>query len=218
MATEQGNGAGAGIGAEVGVGGVRVRLEPSMERARQVCAQYADEALYHHSWRSYLFGAAWARDRGLDFDQELFFVSAMLHDLALTPPFDSHTLPFEEAGGHLAQVFTAGLGWPPERRRRAAELIVLHMRDEVTPEEDLESRLLQVGTSADVSGSGLDAFDPAFTEALVAAHPRFGFADSFVRLFADQARRKPGCAAADLAAGDWPDRTRANPLETIRPR
>lgn len=46
----------------------------------------------------------WAQARGLDFDRELFFVAAMLHDLALTPPFDSHTLAFEEAGGHLARV------------------------------------------------------------------------------------------------------------------
>ncbi|MFE0516556.1 cyanamide hydratase, partial [Streptomyces sp. NPDC058964] len=136
-----------------------------------------------------------------------------IHDLALTPPFDSHTLAFEDAGGHLARVFTAGLGWPPERRDRAAELIVLHMRDDVDPEVDVESRLLQVGTSADVSGTGLDAFDPAFAEALVAAHPRLGFAESFVRLFRDQAERKPGCAAAHLVAGDWPVRTAAHPLD-----
>ena len=204
-----------GTEAEIEVGGVRVALEPSMERARQVCARYADRALYHHSMRSYLLGAAWARERSMDFDRELLFVSTMLHDLSLTAPFDSHTLPFEDAGGHLARVFTAGLGWPPERRERAADLIVLHMRAAVDPAEDPESRLLQVGTSADVSGAGLDAFDPAFTEALVAAYPRLGFADSFVRLFDDQARRKPGCAAAALMTGDWPDRTRANPLESL---
>jgi hypothetical protein len=126
------------------VADVQVRLGRAMELARSVSAEYADDALYHHSMRSYFFGAAWARARGLDFDHELLFVSAMLHDLALTPPFDSHSLPFEEAGGHLARVFAAGLGWPRERRDRAAELIVLHMRDDVEPEQDLESRLLRV--------------------------------------------------------------------------
>jgi hypothetical protein len=195
------------------VADVQVRLGRAMELARSVSAEYADDALYHHSMRSYFFGAAWARARGLDFDHELLFVSAMLHDLALTPPFDSHSLPFEEAGGHLARVFAAGLGWPRERRDRAAELIVLHMRDDVEPEQDLESRLLQVGTSADVSGTGLDAFDPSFIEALIAAYPRLGFAESFVRHFRDQAERKPGCAAAALVAGGWPDRAVANPLD-----
>ncbi|MFD3414075.1 cyanamide hydratase [Streptomyces cyaneofuscatus] len=137
----------------------------------------------------------------------------MLHDLALTPPFDSHTLAFEEAGGHLARVFTAGLGWPTERRDRAAELIVLHMREDIAPKVDVESRLLQVGTSADVSGTGLEAFDSSFTDTLVGAYPRLGFARSFVRLFRDQAERKPGCAASELAGGGWAERTLSHPLD-----
>jgi hypothetical protein len=178
-----------------------------------VCAQYADRALYHHSLRSYYFGAVRARELGLDFDEELLFVSALLHDLALTAPFDSHALPFEEAGGHLARVFTTGLGRPAERRDRAAEIIVLHMRDDVDPAADPESRLLQIGTTADASGGGLEAFDPGFVRELLAAHPRFGFADRFVGLFRDQAARKPDCAAARLVAGGRPDRTLANPLE-----
>jgi hypothetical protein len=195
------------------VAGVRAPAGDAAEAARRVCREYADGALYHHSIRSYFFGASSAGVRGLTFDRELFFVAAMLHDLALTPPFDSHTLPFEDAGGHLARVFTAGLGWPPERRGRVAEVIVLHMRADVSPDVDVESHLLQVGTSADVSGTGLAAFDPSFTDALVTAYPRLGFARLFVDLLRDQAQRKPGCATAELVAGDWPDRTLANPLE-----
>ena len=197
------------------VAGVRAPQGRAAEAARLVCAEYADDALFHHSVRSFFFGAAWAEARGLDFDRELFFVSAMLHDLALTPPFDSHTLPFEEAGGHLARVFTAGLGWPSERRDRAAELIVLHMRDDVSPDVDVESRMLQVGTSADVSGTGLEAFDPGFTGTLVREYPRRGFAESFVSLFRDQAVRKPGCAAAELVTGKWVQRTLASPLDQV---
>ncbi|MEU2563055.1 HD domain-containing protein [Streptomyces longispororuber] len=195
------------------VAGVRPPGGRAAEAARLVCEEYADPALYHHSVRSYYFGAAWAEERGLDFDRELFFVSALLHDLALVAPFDSHTLPFEEAGGHLARVFTAGLGWPTRRRDRAAELIVLHMRDDVAPDVDVESRMLQVGTSADVSGSGLDAFAPSFRDALVAAYPRLDFARSFVRLFQEQAARKPGCAAARLVAGEWAGRAGSHPLD-----
>ncbi len=153
------------------VAGLRVPTGQAAEAARLVCTEYADDALYNHSVRSYFFGAAWARARGLDFDSELLYVSALLHDLGLTPPFDSHTVAFEEAGGHVARVFTAGLGWPTERRDRAAEVIVLHMRDEVAPDVDVESRLLQEGTSADVTWTGLEEYDPEFTRALVAAYP-----------------------------------------------
>ncbi|MFE2044025.1 HD domain-containing protein [Streptomyces sp. NPDC059477] len=197
------------------VGGVRVPEGAAAERALLVCAEYADRALYHHSLRAYFFGALWAGERGLDHDRELFFVSALLHDLALTPPFDSHSLAFEEAGGHLARVFTAGLGWPVERRDRAAEVIVLHMRDDVAPETDPESRMLQVGTTADVSGGGLEDFDPAFRRALVDAYPRLGFAAAFVRLVEDQAARKPQCAAGRYVASGMTDRVMANGLDRL---
>ncbi|MEV8340766.1 hypothetical protein [Streptomyces niveus] len=59
----------------VEVAGVRVSVGRAAEAAQTVCAEYADEALYHHCARSYLFGAAWAQTYGLDsdfdFDREL---------------------------------------------------------------------------------------------------------------------------------------------------
>ncbi|MFJ8161691.1 HD domain-containing protein [Streptomyces sp. NPDC096136] len=182
-------------------------------RAFEIASEYADPALLNHSVRSYAFGAEYARQHGLAYDAELFYVSALLHDLGLTAPFDSHTLPFEEAGGHVARVFTAGLGWDPARRARAEEVIVRHMRDDVTAAEDVESHLLQVGTSADVSGLRVPDFDPAFRTALLADRPRLGFGASFLALVEDQAARKPSCAAAAYVAGGAAERIAANPLD-----
>ncbi|MET9464831.1 HD domain-containing protein [Streptomyces sp. NPDC006544] len=186
---------------------------PSGRAAREIAAEYADAALLNHSVRSYAFAAEYADRHGLSYDRELLYVSSLVHDLGLTAPFDSHTLPFEEAGGHVARVLTAGLGWPAERRARAEEIIVLHMRDDVTAAEDVESHLLQVGTSADVSGLGLADFDPAFTAGLLAEYPRLGFGDAFFALVADQAVRKPQCAAAAYVASGAKERIAANPLD-----
>ncbi|WP_030764110.1 HD domain-containing protein [Streptomyces sp. NRRL F-2664] len=186
---------------------------PSARAALEIASEYADTALLNHSVRSYAFGARYAADHGLAYDEELFYVAALLHDLGLTAPFDSHTLPFEEAGGHVARVLTAGLGWPADRRARAEEIIVLHMRDDVGAAEDAESHLLQVGTSADVSGLRVTEFDPAFTARLLAAHPRVGFGPAFTALVEDQARRKPDCAAAAYVAGGAAARIAANPLD-----
>jgi hypothetical protein len=86
------------------------------------------------------------------------------------------------------------------------------MRDEIVPEVDAESHLLQVGTSADVSGVGAMGFPEDFRAALFEAHPRTGFPGEFVAAFRAEAGRKPGCAAAQLMATDWPDRMRTNPL------
>ncbi|WP_234433603.1 HD domain-containing protein [Streptomyces rimosus] len=170
--------------------------------------------------RSYFFGAAWAQARGLHFDSELLFVSAMLHDLALTPPFDSHALPFEEAGGHLARVFTAGLGWPRERRDRAAELIVLHMRDDVEPEQDPESRLLQVGTSADVSGRDSTRSTPLSSKRSSRhtpawASPSPSSASSVTRRSASRSVRQRSWWPDSGRTGPWPIRWSAS--EGARP-
>ncbi|MCX5195994.1 HD domain-containing protein [Streptomyces sp. NBC_00249] len=181
--------------------------------AFEIASEYADPALLNHSVRSYAFAAEYARAQGLSYDAELLYVSALLHDLGLTAPFDSHTLPFEEAGGHVARLFTAGLGWKPERRARAQEVIVLHMRDDVTAAEDVESHLLQVGTSADVSGLRVADFDASFRTGLLEAYPRLGFGAAFLALVEDQAVRKPRCAAAAYVAGGAATRIAANPLD-----
>ncbi|MGH8835820.1 MAG: HD domain-containing protein [Actinomycetes bacterium] len=183
------------------------------EATRLVSAEYSSVALYNHAVRSYVLGAAYAEARGLDFDTELFYVAALLHDLGLTVPFDSLALPFEEAGGHVAQVLTAGFGWPMQRRDHAAEVIVLHMRDDVSADEDVESHLLQVGTSADVSGLRVAEFDPQFVADLLSECPRLGFGAEFLRLVTDQAERKPASAAAELVASGVAARIAANPLE-----
>jgi hypothetical protein len=135
---------------------------PAARAALETCAAYAEPWLLNHSLRAYFWGAAHAAQAGIGHDAELLFVAATLHDLALTP----------EAGGHLARVFAAGAGWPADRRERLAEVIVLHMRAPVTAGDAPEAHLLQIAVSADVSGRGLDAFDPAFRSALLRRYPR----------------------------------------------
>lgn len=201
------------MGAVTAVAGVEVPSGHACEAALALCGEYGSEALLNHSVRSYFFGAAYAQERGLTFDGELLFVSALLHDFGLVPAFDSHLLPFEEAGGHVARVFGAGLGWPVDRRDRACEVIVRHMRDDVAAAVDTESHLLQIGTSADVSGAGVDGFAQEFTTELLRTYPRAGFAPEFVALLRDQANRKPQCSGAGWVTGGGPARATGNPLD-----
>lgn len=178
-----------------------------------VCAEYAGQWLLNHSLRAYFWAAAAGRSAAIEHDAELLYVAALLHDLSLVEPFDSHTVAFEEAGGHLARVFAAGAGWPARRRDRLAEVIVLHMRPPVPAAEDPESHLLQVAVSADVSGRGLAAFDPAFAAELLRRVPRAGFAPAFLDRARAQADRKPASSAGEHMRGGWADRILANPLD-----
>jgi hypothetical protein len=182
--------------------------------AAEVLAEYSPPALVNHCVRSYLFAASLAPVEGLDVDHELLYVSSMLHDIALEPAFDSHTLPFEDAGGHVAWVFAAGAGWPVERRRRAAGIIVAHMRG-TDPAVDPEGHLLDLATGLDISGRNADRWPADLVAEIVAAHPRLDLVERFLACFRDQAARKPASTAGQAVAGGMAERVAANPLNRL---
>lgn len=183
------------------------------EAALTVANRFYSPALLNHCLRSYLWGANCAAAHGIDFDDELYYVSALLHDIGLTEPFDSHRLAFENAGGDLAWVFSVAAGWPVGRAGRAMEIIVLHMRDDVPAAVDPESHLLQVATAWDVAGRHAEEFPPEARADVLARYPRLGFGAEFLACFQDQAKRKPGSAAASSVANDAAERIAANPLD-----
>ena len=108
-------------------------------------------------------------------------------------------------------------GWPAERAARVSEIIVLHMRDEVAPADDPESHLLQVATTWEVAGRRPEEFQPDAKAEMLARYPRLGFGAEFLACFEDQARRKPGSAAAASVDNDVAARIAANPLEGHSP-
>jgi hypothetical protein len=181
--------------------------------AVSVATRFYTPALLNHCARSYMWGVNYAAAHGITFDDELYFVSAMLHDLALTDPFDSHRLAFEEAGGDLAWVFGVAAGWSVERAARADEIIVLHMRDDVAADVDPESHLLQVATAWDVAGRRPEEFPADARADVLEQYPRLGFGEEFLACFEDQARRKPDGTAAAAVASGGASRIRANPLD-----
>jgi hypothetical protein len=44
----------------------------------------------------------YAAAHGIAFDDELYYVSALLHDSGLTEPFDSHRLAFNDGARRMA--------------------------------------------------------------------------------------------------------------------
>ena len=186
--------------------------------ANQVARRYCSSALYAHSVRSYLWGVAYAEREGFDFDLELFYVAAMMHDVALTRPFDAHEVPFEEAGGQVAWVFGAAAGWPDDRRNRVAQVIEKHMWPSVDPLEDVEGHLLEVATGIDISGRGVDLIGSELQQQVIAAWPRLDLAAEFTECLRLQAERKPTSRAADLTRGGLAEALRDHPLEATSPR
>lgn len=181
--------------------------------AVEVARAYSSPAFLNHSIRSYVWAAALGTVDSLAVDHELLFVAAMLHDVGLVDVFDSHTVPFEEAGGAVAWVFAAGAGWPAGRRTRLSEVIVRHMWVEVDPVTDPEGHLLSRATAIDITGRDADDLPAEFRAEVLARYPRTTLAGEFLRCFADQAGRKPDSTAAAAMRHDLAARMAANPLE-----
>jgi hypothetical protein len=181
--------------------------------AVDVVSEYSSPALVNHCLRSFVWGASYAQRKTIAFDPELLFVAAMLHDIGLTQEFDSHTVPFEEAGGHVAWVFGAGAGWSVARRRRVADVIVRHMWDSVDVTADPEGYLLEIATGLDISGRHPEWWPEALRQEVISEIPRLGLREEFLRCFQEQASRKPGSTAAQAVASGIAGRLAANVLD-----
>jgi len=185
---------------------------PAVAAALEVATAYHSPAMRAHCIRSYLWASARGRQLGLEVDEELLAVAALLHDIGLVPEFDNHRLEFEYAGGHVARVFATAAGWDAARRERAADIIVRHMWDEVDPAVDAEGHLLCVATGLDISGRDSDLWPESLRTAAVARYPRTTLRDEFVGCLREQASRKPSGAAADALASGIDGRMAKNPL------
>jgi hypothetical protein len=193
--------------------GIRSPQTPAATAALAVATRFYSPALLNHCIRSYVWGAMYASAHGISFDDELLYVSALLHDIGLTDAFDSHRVPFEEAGGDLAWVFGVAAGWPADRAARATEIIVQHMQGDVASTADPESHILQVATGWEVVGRRPEEFPAEARAVILARYPRHGFGSEFLACFQDQATRKPDSTAAASVANNAAGRIKANPLE-----
>ncbi|WP_084960067.1 HD domain-containing protein [Thermoactinospora rubra] len=185
---------------------------PACRAALEVATAYHTPSLLNHSIRAYLWAADHAERNGIAFDAELLYVAAMLHDIGMTPEFDSHTVPFEEAGGHVAWVFGAGAGWPAQRRERVAQVIVRHMWDEVDVTQDPEGHLLELSTAMDISGRRTEEIPAEVRERVLREYPRLDLVKEFAACMVEQGERKPSSLAAGFVRSGLPDRLARNPL------
>jgi hypothetical protein len=193
---------------------VPVPVTPAARAAYNVLSRFSAPALVNHCVRSYLFAASRAALDGLSIDHEVLYVASLLHDLGLEDVFDSHLIPFEEAGGSVAWVFAAGAGWPPDRCDHTAAVIVAHMRG-ADPAVDPEGHVLDLATGLDISGRGEEHWPLELRREIVARYPRLDLAARFTACIVDQAERKPQSRAAVAVEEGIAARLADNPLDRL---
>jgi len=164
-------------------------------QARELIAEVAAPVLVNHSVRTYAWAVELARHDDLQFDPEILYVAAMLHDIGLVPAYDLGGC-YEVDGAIAAEQLVRKLGEPETRARAIYEVIALHNNEELPPDPAVEVALLWDAAGTDVTGDRFTDIRPVIVPGLLAAYPRLEFKREFAALFVDQARRKPSCLAA----------------------
>ncbi|KUI31105.1 diguanylate cyclase [Mycobacterium sp. IS-1496] len=195
---------------------------PESDMAREVTElvrDAADDVLFGHSRRSYLWGMLHARRRSLEPDPELLYVAAMFHDLGLTPRYRSVDQRFELDGADAARDFLADHGYPQATVRTVWLAIALHTTPEIPDRLEPEIALLIAGVSTDVVGAGIDTLTADQIAEVCAAHPRTHFADGMLNAFHAGLKDRPqttfGTMNDDVLAHFDPDFTRVDLVDLV---
>jgi hypothetical protein len=176
---------------------LRVPDSHAAKHAEEICASMRPEFLIAHSYRTFVWASIWAAHKGLRYDEEVVFVSSLLHDLGLSQAHHERDSPtcFTLVGSHAAQGCAAQAGWSQERSRGAAEAITMHMNLRLRPAEGVETYLMTCGTQLDAIGTRYWRFHPDTVGAVLARYPRHGVKQGFVELFDRQADAHTGSRA-----------------------
>jgi len=181
---------------------------PDSTMARQVTELVRDSEnalLFNHSSRVYYFAAATGKRKGLTFDPELLYVSAMFHDMGLTPKHSSAADRFEVDGANAAREFLRHHKIPQQDIDAVWTSIALHTTPGIPQYMHPVVALLTNGVEMDVLGIAYSEFSDADREAIVAAYPRTEhFKEDIIQAFYDGIEHKPettfGNVKADVLA------------------
>lgn len=179
------------------VGAVPVPDSAMAGAAECLLSDASPPTLANHCRRTYAFAALLGARDGLEWDAEILYVAAMLHDLGLTQRA-SGDVGFELMGATAAHEFVLQRGWAPERAALVHRAIALHLEVGRAVRERPEVALLHLGAAADVTGMRLEDISPDTVAELVERFPRLGFKAYFAERMREEARRRPDSTTAFL--------------------
>jgi hypothetical protein len=154
-------------------------LTPPDSRILKDALAYAREThvpgLLRHSWRTYYFGALIASHDQIEFDRELGFTAAILHDIGLTA--DANPKPcdccFAIGGALQAREFLLQKGHNREHADAIAHAIAVHLNMHVSAEEHGATAFLVTrGAVCDVFGTGVSRMAPESIKEVLGAYSR----------------------------------------------
>jgi hypothetical protein len=157
-------------------------LTPPDSKIVKDALAYAEEThvapLLRHSWRSYYFGALIAVHDGIEFDRELGFTAAILHDLGLTASANPRPCDccFAVGGALQAREFLLSKRHSREHSNAIADAISIHLNIHVPVEEHgALAFLVARGAVCDVFGAGVSRISSGSINEVLVMYSREGF-------------------------------------------
>ena len=165
------------------VAGITLPDSAIAQQATELLLDHGTEFIYNHSLRVFLFSSLNGQRRGIKYDAELLYVSAVFHDLGLVPHYSSPDKRFEVDGANAAREFLKGHGLPPASLQLVWDSIALHTTIGIAEYKEPEVALLNAGVGLDVVGKGYEHLSAEDREAIVNAFPRDNFKQKIIPTF-----------------------------------
>ncbi|MEV6773853.1 HD domain-containing protein [Nocardia sp. NPDC051030] len=173
------------------IAGITVPDTELVREATALVRNAADDTLFDHSRRVFLWGALKAAARGLEVDLELAYVGGLFHDLGLTPAYATKNRRFELDGAEAARTFLLEHGRSEEDARAVWLAIALHTTPEVPLHLAPEVAVVTLGVETDVLGLDLDEITDQQRAEVVMTHPRPDFKNRILHAFHQGMANRP---------------------------
>lgn len=201
------------------VAGISIPDSSIARQATELLLEHGTEFIYNHSLRVFVFASLTGKNRKLSFDPELLYISAVFHDLGLTPHYSSADKRFEVDGANAARDFLKAQGLPPSSLQLVWDAIALHTTIGIAEYKEAEVALLYSGVGLDVMGEGYQDLTAVNREAIIQQFPRNDFKKKIIPAFFDGFRHKTdttfGNIKADVCAFMIPGFQRKNFCDCI---
>lgn len=162
--------------------------------ARQLVFDVSPAPVAHHSVRSYLFarelGAAKGLHPDVDYDDELVYLSCVLHDLGVTD-YANGDQRFEVDGADAAVRFLCDQGMQEARVTTVWQAIALHTSIGLAHRFGAVHAVAQMGIAADIVGAERQLLPTGFADAVHAEWPRCDVGYALAELIARQVEDNP---------------------------
>ena len=202
------------------IAGITVPDSALAKDATALVRDATNDLIYNHSRRTFFFGALRGERDGLDYDPELLYVGAMLHDLGLTEKYRSNDQRFEIDAANEARKFLLDNGLSDEKADTVWTAIALHTTPEIPLHMGPEIALVTRGVEYDIMGVDFDTVSDATRAEVVAAHPRPDFKNGILAAFTEGLKHRPettfGNVKADVLAHFLPGFERGDFVEVVK--